>query len=173
MKLKNIVTDRLILIPVTLQIAETLMNRENSEILKIGMKTNKAWPTNDTMDILPIIVETLRNNDPSGFETWMIEEKDSKEIIGDIGFHGMPDEKGEVEIGYGLVESERRKGFGFEAAKAIMDFAIEHEAVKVIKADCLINNIPSARILEKLKMKEVNRDDELIYWRYDKDEYVE
>lgn len=169
MKLKNIVTDRLILIPITLKIAEALINGDNSEVLKLGINTNKAWPTSDTMDILPIIVETLKNSAPSGFETWMIERKDSKEIIGDIGFHGMPDENGEVEIGYGLVESERRNGFGFEAARAIMDFAIAHEAVKVIKADCLINNIPSAKILEKLEMQEVNRDDELIYWKYDKE----
>lgn len=166
MKLKNIVTDRLILIPIIVQIAEALINGDNSEILKLGMKTNKAWPTNDTMDILPIIVENLKKSGPSGFETWMIERKDSKEVIGDIGFHGVPDENGEVEIGYGLVESERRKGFGFEAARAIMDFAIAHEGVKVIKADCLINNTPSSRILEKLEMKEVKRDSELIYWEY-------
>ncbi|MFL0250303.1 GNAT family N-acetyltransferase [Clostridium neuense] len=168
MKLKNIVTDRLILMPITLQIAEALMKNDNSEILKLGMKTNKAWPTNDTNDILPIIVKSLKENEPSGFETWMIERKDSKEIIGDIGFHGMPDENGEVEIGYGLVENERRKGFGFEAARAIMDFAIAHEAVKVVKADCLINNIPSARILDRLGMKEIRRDSELIYWEYSK-----
>jgi len=169
MKLRNIDTERLTLIPITLQIAEGLINGDSSAILKLGMRTNKDWPTNDTNDILPIIVETLKNSEPSGFETWMIERKDSKEIIGDIGFHGMPDENGEVEIGYGLVESERRKGFGFEAARAIMDFAIAHEAVKVIKADCLINNVPSIRILEKLGMKEVKRDSELIYWRYDKE----
>lgn len=169
MKLKNINMDRLTLIPITLQVAEALINRDNSEILKLGVKANKDWPTNDTMDILPIIVEALKDSEPSGFETWMIERKDSKEIIGDIGFHGMPDENGEVEIGYGLVESERRKGFGFEAARAIMDFAIGHEAVKVIKADCLIDNIPSIRILEKLGMKEVKRDSKLIYWKYDKE----
>lgn len=173
MKLKNIDTDRLTLIPITLQISEALINGDNSEILKIGMKTNKDWPTNDTMDILPIIAETLKNSEPSGFETWMIERKDSKEIIGDIGFHGMPDENGEVEIGYGLVELERRKGFGFEAARAIMDFAIKHGDVKVIKADCLIENIASARILEKLGMKEVKRDSGLIYWKYDKERYIE
>lgn len=173
MKLKNIVTDRLTLIPITLQVAETLMKEGNNGALKLGIKANRDWPTNDDMDILPIIVETLRENEPSGFETWMIERKDSKEIIGDIGFHGIPDENGEVEIGYGLVGDERRKGFGFEAARAIMNFAIAHEDVKVIKADCLIENIASIRILEKLGMKEVNRDDELIYWKYDKEKYME
>lgn len=168
MKLKNIDTKRLTLIPITLQAAENLISGGNAEVEKLGLKVNKAWPTDDTRDILPIIVEVLKENEPSGFETWMIVKKDNNEIIGDIGFHGGPDEAGEVEIGYGIVEEERKNGFGFEAARAIFNWAIEKENVNVIKADCLINNIPSAKILEKLGMKETNRDDELIYWRYDK-----
>lgn len=40
------------------------------------------------------------------------------------------------------------------------------ESVKVIKAECLISNKPSARILEKAGLKEVNRDNELIYWEF-------
>lgn len=168
MKLKNIDTKRLTLIPITLQVAETLINGENAEVEKLGLKVNKAWPTDDTRDILPIIVEVLKENEPSGFETWMIVKKDNSEVIGDIGFHGEPDEASEVEIGYGIVEEERKNGFGFEAARAIFNWAMEKESVNVIKADCLINNIPSAKILKKLGMKETNRDDELIYWRYDK-----
>jgi RimJ/RimL family protein N-acetyltransferase len=87
-------------------------------------------------------------------------------VIGDIGFHGKPNEKGEVEVGYGLVEHERGKGFGYEALNAIMDWLSFQESVKVIKADCLIDNRPSARILEKVGMKEITRDKDLIYWEF-------
>jgi len=118
------------------------------------------------MDILPIIIKSLEiDKTPSGFEAWMIIEKDDMQVIGDIGFHGKPNNEGEVEIGYGLVESARRKGYGFEAAKAIIEWAFSQEKVKAIKADCLINNTPSIRILEKLGMKEVDRDQDLIYWQ--------
>lgn len=36
--------------------------------------------------------------------------------------------------------------------------------VKVIKADCLIDNIGSIKTLEKCGMCEVKRDNKLIYW---------
>jgi len=59
------------------------------------------------------------------------------QIIGDIGFHGKPNEKYEVEIGFGLVEHERKNGFGFESLKAIINWAISNDSVKIIKANCL------------------------------------
>jgi ribosomal-protein-alanine N-acetyltransferase len=165
MNLKNIHADRLVLIPITLEMTKSLIAGSNEEIEKIGIKANENWPTEDTMDILPIINRSLeRDLEPSGFETWMIIKKDNMQVIGDIGFHGKPNEKGEVEVGYGIVELERRKGFGFEAVKAIMNWVYSQNEVKVIKADCLIDNKPSARILEKVGMKEINRDQDLIFW---------
>lgn len=165
MHLNNIHTKRLVLIPVTYEITSTLIKGSSEEIEKLGVTAHSNWPTEDTKDILPIINRALEETKtPSGFEFWMIVNKESREIIGDIGFHGKPDENGVVEIGYGLVEQERGRGYGFEAAKAIMDWTLAQEEVKVIKADCLIDNIPSVRILEKLGMRQTGRDEEFIFW---------
>lgn len=98
----------------------------------------------------------------------MIVKKDTMQVVGDIGFHGKPNGKSEVEVGFGLVEHERKNGLGFEALKAITNWAISQESVNIIKADCLITNKPSARILEKVGMKELNRDHNLIYWELTK-----
>lgn len=167
MNLKNLQTDRLILIPVTLEITNSLMEGSRSEIEKLGITAHENWPREDTKDILPIVNESLKKNKvPSGFEFWMIVMKENMEIIGDIGFHGKPDAKGEVEIGYGLVEEERRKGYGYEAAREIMDWAFEQEEVKVVRAECLIGNAASVRVLEKIGMVETGRDEELIYWEF-------
>ncbi|MCY6369373.1 GNAT family N-acetyltransferase [Clostridium ganghwense] len=167
MNLKNIYTNRLILIPITLKITKSLISRSSKEIEKLGIKCDKKWPTEDTMDILPIINNSLEKSKiPTGFETWMIVDRNNKRIIGDIGFHGKPNEKGEVEVGFGLVEHERGKGFGSESLNAIIDWLNFQESVKVIKAECLISNKSSARILEKAGLKEVNRDNELIYWEF-------
>lgn len=172
MCLKSIRTSRLILIPVTLDITQSLIHGNTNEIEKLGIIADGAWPTKEAMDILPIINRTLEKDKiPSGFEFWIIVKKDDMKVIGDIGFHSKPDEKGEVEVGYGLVVQERGKGFGLEALKAIMNWAVSQNSVKVIKADCLISNIPSARILEKVGMKEINRDNDLIYWEFIKSLY--
>ena len=99
MNLENLLTDRLILVPVTLEITESLLDGSSREIEKLGIKADKEWPTKDTMDILPIINESLeKDRNPSGFEFWMIVKKDNMQVVGDIGFHGKPNEKGEVEV---------------------------------------------------------------------------
>lgn len=172
MNLKNIITDRLILVPVTLEITQSLLDGSSKEIENLGINIDEKWPTDDTMDILPFVNESLeKDRIPSGFEFWMIVKKDTMNVLGDIGFKGKPNEKGEIEVGFGLVENERGHGLGFESLKAIIDWAISQNNVKVIKADCLIDNKPSARILEKVGMKEVNRDQDLIYWELIKPVY--
>jgi len=164
--IQNIITDRLILIPVTLQITTLLLSNNLTEIENIGIRMSEHWPTPDTKDILPIVHETLKRQDyPSGFEFWMIQCKENNMVIGDIGFHGKPDENGEVEIGFGLVSEAWNKGYGFEALKGIVKWTKMQEGVKTLKADCLIDNLASIRILEKIGLKEVYRNDDYIFWK--------
>jgi RimJ/RimL family protein N-acetyltransferase len=167
MSLNSINTKRLILLPITREITASLLDKKTNEVEELGLCTDGSWPTADTMDILPIIYETLKESEPSGFETWLIIRKDNNHIIGDIGFHGKPDETGGAEIGYGIVEAERSKGFGFEALQAIVDWAVSQKSVNALKAECLIENTASARILEKAGMCEIRRDKELMYWQID------
>ncbi|MHB1314876.1 MAG: GNAT family N-acetyltransferase [Christensenellales bacterium] len=169
MKIKNIETCRLILIPVTLEITAALLEGKMNEVEKLGIRNYENWPTKDTMDILPIVHASLEKNvHPTGFEFWMIVKKENRQVIGDIGFHGKPNEKGEVEVGFGLVEDQRRKGYGTEALLAMMDWIRKEESVKAVIANCLLNNAPSARILQKAGLHETGRDNEFIYWQYTK-----
>jgi len=45
-----------------------------------------------------------------------------------------------------------------------MNWLGSQDSVKFIRADCLIINKPSSRLLEKVGMREINRDNNLIYW---------
>lgn len=165
MNIKKIYTDRLVLVPITYEIIDSLLNKDSLKLEDMGLITNESWPTGDTMDILPVLKAQLKNTRTiTGFEIWAIVKEESSIIIGDIGFKGQPNEKGVVEIGYGLVKEERKKGYGSEAVKAMVEWALNNEKVQCIKADCLINNIPSIKILEKVGMIEIMRDNDLIYW---------
>ncbi len=163
--LKNIETEHLVMIPVTLDITRSLLIDQHDVLEKYGLVSHAMWPTSDTKDILPIINRVLEESlEPSGFEFWMVVKKDKMMIIGDIGFHAKPDSEGVVEIGFGFVEHERGKGYGSEALFGIMDWLSHQESVKVIKADCLIDNKASVRLLEKIGMKEVYRNETYIFW---------
>lgn len=69
--------------------------------------------------------------------------------MGSIGFKGSANESGEVEVGYGIEEEHRRKGYGLEAVNVMMEWAFQNEKVYYIMAETLADNTASQRLLEK------------------------
>ncbi len=161
----NIITDRLIIIPMDYSLMSAVLENRYEELGIQGIKRNIGWPRQDTIDILSFIKDELKNKDEvSGFYVWMIIKNEDRTIIGDAGFKGSPDEQGTIDIGFGLVEDEQCKGYGTEAAKALISWASTQNDVKRITADCLINNYGSMRVLQKCNMKETGKDCESIFW---------
>jgi [ribosomal protein S5]-alanine N-acetyltransferase len=73
--------------------------------------------------------------------------RDTGEVIGDIGFHGPPDDSGTVEIGYSVVEQYRGRGLVGESAVAICELAWSSPEVNRIIARTDSDNEPSAGVL--------------------------
>ncbi len=167
--INNLHTERLLLIPFTTQICKNLLNNNFSDLLKLGLKKGASWPDEDVIETLPKIINNLSNVElPSGFESWMIIKKDSSEIIGDIGFKGFNVGEENIDLGYGIIKEERRKGFAIEAATALINWVFSNSVVKEITARCLIDNIGSVKLLHKLDFRETTRNNEMIYWSYKK-----
>ena len=80
--------------------------------------------------------------------------RESGEVIGDIGFHGPPDEAGTVEIGYGVVEQYRGRGLAGEAAVAICRLAWSRPGVTRIIARTGEENAASAGVLRHAGFRE-------------------
>jgi RimJ/RimL family protein N-acetyltransferase len=70
--------------------------------------------------------------------------------IGDVGFHGPPDDDGEVEIGYALVPSARGAGLASEATGLLVEWAHRQPGVRVVTARVNPGNEPSRRLLARL-----------------------
>jgi ribosomal-protein-alanine N-acetyltransferase len=165
LQIDKLSTERLILIPFTIQICQNVINDDFSDLFKMGLKKGISWPDNDVIDTLPKIINNLNQvESPTGFESWMIIKKETLEIIGDLGFKGFNHEAGNADIGYGIILEERRKGYAEEATIELLKWAFSNEIVKEITARCLIDNAGSISLLKKLNFSESNRDDEMIYW---------
>ncbi len=162
--LHSIATDRLIIIPMTYSMVCTVLSGRTEEYEKLGVKFNGKWPLQDTLDILHFIKDKMKKNDVEGFDVWMVVKKEGMTVIGDAGFKGAPNDNGEIEIGFGLIKEEQQKGYGYEVASSLIKWASQINTVKVIKADCLIDNIGSIKLLKKCGMNEIQRDNEFIYW---------
>jgi RimJ/RimL family protein N-acetyltransferase len=66
--------------------------------------------------------------------------------IGGAGFHGPPDEDGEVEVGYGVIPAVRRNGYATEALRGLLEFAAAR-GVAVVRGTADRANEESQRVM--------------------------
>lgn len=165
LQIDRLKTERLILIPFTTQMCKNFINNDFSDLNKWGFKKGKSWPDDDVIETLPRIINNLSKvASPTGFESWMIIKNDTLEVIGDAGFKGYNYEEANIDIGYGIIKEERRKGYAAEAAKALINWAFSDEIVKEITAQCVINNFSSINLLKKLNFIQTKKENEMVYW---------
>lgn len=105
---------------------------------------------------------TARDTHP-WFTYWLIVLKEEKIGAGLVGFKGLPNDKGEVEIGYGLDEHFQRRGYMTEAVCTLNGWAFSHPEVKTITATHVsATNFASQKVLVKCGFIEVSSDTEFI-----------
>jgi RimJ/RimL family protein N-acetyltransferase len=75
--------------------------------------------------------------------------KDTNTIIGTAGLVNREGLDG-VDIGFALLPNYEGKGYGYEATKAIMQYATRTYGINTYLAITLPSNKPSQRLLEKL-----------------------
>lgn len=80
---------------------------------------------------------------------WFMELKDSPGVVvGDFSFKGLG-RNGMVEIGYGLKEGYRHKGYMTEAVRTVAKWAMSQEGVCRVEAETTVENEASRRVLER------------------------
>jgi [ribosomal protein S5]-alanine N-acetyltransferase len=75
-------------------------------------------------------------------------------VIGSINLKGPPDEDGTVEIGWGVNEEQRRKGFATRATKLIMQWVFTQPGAERVIATVPPHNLASRRVAERVGMSE-------------------
>ncbi len=90
--------------------------------------------------------------------------KEDRVVVGSADFKDIPNENGEVEIGYGLGKEFEHNGYMTEAAKAMCEWALKQNGVKSVIAETELENFASQNILERCGFKEDKRG-ETIWWR--------
>jgi RimJ/RimL family protein N-acetyltransferase len=92
------------------------------------------------------------------------------EVVGLCGLKEPPSEAGEVELGYGVAESRRRRGHASAGVRAVIEAVRRDLAVRTIVATTAIGNISSQRVLERNGFERAgtrwdSSDGELMVWR--------
>lgn len=96
---------------------------------------------------------------------WVLYNERGRTLIGSGGFIGMPF-NGEVMIGYSVLVSYQRKGYGTEAVKALAEWAFANPRVQKIAAETFPDLTASIRLLDKCGFVYIGKGFEMGTVRY-------
>lgn len=91
-------------------------------------------------------------------EPWLVRPAIRREpgapsdAVGFVNFHAPPNEAGIAEIGYSILPSWRRRGYGLEAARALLAWAVADPRVRTLRASVAPDNAPSRGLVARLGM---------------------
>lgn len=124
-------------------------------------------------DVSQVFLESLRV--PAGPDPWRFGfaavHRETQVVIGSGGYKGPPDSDGMVEIAYGIVPAFQRRGYATEVAKALVEYALEDSAVRLLRAHTLREPNPSTKVLRKCGFEfigEVIEPDDGPVWRWER-----
>ncbi|MDZ8104641.1 MAG: GNAT family N-acetyltransferase [Nostoc sp. DedQUE12a] len=162
----HITTQRLELLPCCLEVAQAVVAKNKSEVEKLlGVRVPDEWYAGEVLDFFPIYAQMLiEDSSRLGWGVWLIIHIADNTLIGDLGFGGKPNEQGTVEMGYEVISAYRQQGFAFEAVEALVNFTFTQPQLKSIISHSPNDHVASIRILEKLGMQQVERNENLIKW---------
>jgi RimJ/RimL family protein N-acetyltransferase len=137
-QVEPIVTLRLALEPVSQDVAAAVLAGDLSQV-----RAADGWPHEHALHGLEHVA--------GGAAVWFITLDGL--VIGDCGLHGPPSEQGEVEIGYGLAEPYRGRGYASEFVPALASWLLRQRDVSRIVANTDAANVASRRALERAGFK--------------------
>jgi RimJ/RimL family protein N-acetyltransferase len=138
----DIVTDRLVLRPLTLDEARAIDSGERRD------SWAARYPTAGDREIAAFLL-TSSAYQPETLGVRQIVDRESGLVMGGVGFYGGPDPDGRINVGYGIAEDFRRRGLTTEALVALIELAASDIRVTCVVADTTVDNPGSRRVLEK------------------------
>ncbi|PTM98163.1 RimJ/RimL family protein N-acetyltransferase [Streptomyces sp. VMFN-G11Ma] len=94
------------------------------------------------------------------FGVFALVRREDGRAVGGMGFHGVPDEDGRVEIGYDLAEGARGNGYATEALRALSDWAFARDDVHTLFATIARDNLPSQAVVTRAGFRQVGEEEE-------------
>lgn len=160
-------TDRLKIFPITY--VQVIMYKDNKSELEKQLGFNVSGT--ELTDHLKAMLEKKMLTNLSGktdnfiFNTlWLIADKKNNMLVADFGIKGNPDDKGEIELGYGTHSKFQNKGYMTEAIKGFILWASEREDIKQIMVETDKVNLASIRIVQKNNFIKYKETQDSYFW---------
>ncbi|PLX17598.1 MAG: GNAT family N-acetyltransferase [Marinilabiliales bacterium] len=141
-------TDRLVLRTISIHDTEAILKYRSDD----NANKYQGWIPNSIEDVFEFINKRVvpEINQPNTWHQLVIIQKDSNEIIGDIGIHFMDQEGLQVEVGFTLDKNHQGKGYATESIQKVIGYLFNILNKHRVVASVDPRNKKSIRLLERL-----------------------
>jgi RimJ/RimL family protein N-acetyltransferase len=115
---------------------------------------HQGWERTDPEGVRLAIEEMMGRapGEPGGWVQLSVEERESGQLVGDVGLSLAEDEPGVIKVGYTVAPAFQGRGYATEAMLALIAYAFDTLGAEVVRAYASAENIPSIRVAEKAGM---------------------
>jgi [ribosomal protein S5]-alanine N-acetyltransferase len=143
----SIATSRLTHLPLTPWLLRAVARGDLFEVERqLGARVGTGWEEG-----VPAKLRLKQLAADASEQPWLVRAmvaSTPRQVVGSIGFHAPPDDRGRVEIGYDIVASERRKGYAREGIRALLDWAWATGRVQTCVASVSPHNAPLLALID-------------------------
>lgn len=146
-----IVTERLELVPGTVALMRAALEGSDALATSLGAQVPATWPP-EYLDPPAFEYTLARLTETGGTSDWWLhfillaERGNGRTLIGSAGYKGPPSE-GTVEVGYGIVSDQRRRGYATETVRGLVARAFELPQIERVIAETLPELVGSIGVL--------------------------
>ncbi len=169
-----LLTARLELVPIELPLVEAVLaeDRARAEAV-LGTPLPGAWPNRALVErAFYASIEAIRSDPYTRLwgDRVIFTREQPRRVVGSVVFHGAPDADGIVEVAYGIEEDSQRSGFGTEATRASVEWALSQVDVRAVRAATPPWHFASQKVLERCGMSRVGERDSPLgeLWEYER-----
>lgn len=112
-----------------------------------------TWPPHASVEETRGYLQSVIDSYADNVYDWMIEWKETHEVIGTIGVVSMREDVASCEIGYCMSERFWGRGIMPEALKEVIRFLFEEVGMNRIEATHDVNNPKSGHVMEKCGLR--------------------
>lgn len=170
--MKPITTERLRLIPLDSEMLHLALSDHGEMEAALGLSRSEEPPSisiREAMRIKLMKMASAPKDLHPWYTYWIIVLEETNRRVGMLGFKGAPDHRNEVEIGYGLDEDSRKKGYATEAVQALVRWAMQNKDGISVIAETRQNNILSQNVLKRVGFERYRETPGSIWWRMDRE----
>ena len=163
-------TERLILVPLSLENFKLYLEDRKKLEEKLGVVVTGEKTSPKKKKIFQESYEKAKKDSTNHlwYTHWQVILKEENRFVCGITFKGIPNDAGEVEIGYGTREGYKNKGYMTETVTRLVRWALEQQEANSVLAETNKDNKASQKVLEKSGFKRFCATEKRYWYRVDR-----